>query len=272
MNSHALHCSKMLIMFPVALSAVLYCTNASADDSSIYIKKSDRTVIANFSVLSRRDRGQSLDSYNTGLTYVEKLSGDRTQYLTLSGNISNFNSARYATKTDTLSISYVHMWNGLKPGLSVFGGAYFSRNWTDYNLGTAPGGGNFAHVGGVGVLGGVVQYVPLSDKLGLTISATASLGRGLIAEMPREGNRVNVTLSPNAQLTYALQPNLLLSANVGAMISNNALSLSGQKQMGQAGFGVKYIRNEFTFDVNYSQEFIATHSGSSIGFSIARSF
>lgn len=270
MNNPALRLGKTLLL--LAMPSLCLISSVRAEDDSDSFKKGDRIIIVNYSALSRNADEQDLDSHNIGLTYVEKLSGDRAQYFTLSGNRSDFNSTDEVVDIDTLSASYVHMWNGLQPGLSVFAGAFASRNWSDYDLGTAPDGGRFSHGGGLGALGGVVQYIPLSDKLVLAGSATVSIGRGLVDDLPREHNRLNVTLSPNAQLTYAVQPDLLLSANIGAMISNNYVSLSDNKTLGQVGAGIKYTVGDYTFDVNYSHEFVDDHVGNRIGFSIARKF
>lgn len=229
-------------------------------------------LITNYSAVTRSGEGQDLDSHQAGIGLSEKLEGNRTQYFMLSGNLSDFRSSSSSVNNIATSASYVHMWHEVAQGMSVFGGGFASKNWSNYDVGAAPDGGNFAHGAGVGALAGLTQAVPLSHDIVALGGTTFSLGSNVLSDLPGGNDGINFTASPFVQISYIPQSNMMLYVNGGAMFSNNDVSLSGNNALPHIGGGMNYVINKYTLGINYNHELIDDHEGHRVGVSLARSF
>jgi len=221
----------------------------------------------------RSGNGSSLENNSASLTLSEKLSTNRTQFLSLSGNLGDFTSATNDIDNKATSIAYGMSWGNVMPGLTLFASGYASHSWNDYDRGAATGGKTATSSSGIGVVGGANQLIPVSAKSAFSVGSGVSVGHSYIDDIPTSNSGNSFGITPYVQFSHAPEKDLHLYARFGTMLSNRDVTLSGGNALYTPTVGFnKNIADVYSVGASYSREFAPGMQGNRLNLSLSRAF
>ncbi len=259
-----------------SIISLFLCVNMVAASSAFAAPKPEDLryrATTSYGNMSRSGSGNDLDNNSISLTLSERLSGKRSQFVTLSGGLGDFTSSTQDTDNKNTSLAYGMSWGNVAPGLTLFASAYATGSWSDYNRGTATGGKDDSQSSGIGLVGGANQIIPVSAKSAISLGTGLSIGRSHISDIPTNnaGNSFGVT--PYVQFDHMPNKDLHLYTRMGVMLSNRDVTLGGGGKLYTPTVGFDHkVAEVYTLGASYAHEFAPDMRGNRFNISLSRAF
>jgi hypothetical protein len=227
----------------------------------------------NYGYMDRSTTGVDLTGHSAGLTLSEKLSGSRTHFVSLGGNLGNFENAASDIDNRAASIAYGMTWGNVAPGLTLFASGFASKSWNEYDRGTATAGKTDTSSSGVGLVGGFNQVVPVAAKTAISFGSGLSAAHSYINDIPTSNEGTTFGVTPYVQVSHLLTNETHAYARMGVMMSNRDVTLAGGNTLYTPTIGINHkLTDVYSVGASYSREFAPDTRGNRFGLSVSRAF
>lgn len=217
----------------------------------------------------RKGEGRKQNGDSLTFRLSERLASGRTQFVTLTGDDSDYYNNRTKDSSDTLAASYGQIWaSPTHPGLIYYASAFGSKGWSDPDTGAH----GLRDSYGLGVIGGAMQVIPLSAADRFFAGSSFSLSYLQVSGTKDEEQGTGLMAAPSIQYNRDLTKELAGYVQLGAIFSTRDANLTGGGALVTPSLGLDYKLGQYTVGAQYTYEYIDDHRGSRVGFSVARSF
>ena len=228
----------------------------------------DNMLTLSYGHLDRSGEGHKLDSNMWAATLMQRLTQTRAQFWSLGLGGTGVGQDGDTSDGDVYSLSYGQLWaSASQPGLMYNLSGFASAGKGEYNNAFTS---DKRRNGSVGAIGGLTQAIPFTARDSAQVGANLALSY-VFVEGPDDAG-AQATLYPFVQYNRVVTRDLNAYARMGATLSTEDASITGESVLFTPKLGVSYALGDYTLGADYSYEFIDDHRGQRVGLSVSRAF